>query len=237
MRSAIDLAAERMVQGHPVARAVRLIWQDPVSRSFIQVGMLWELAANAFAFEYADGAQHERFRPLAEFPDKKKVYVTPHLPAFFANRVMSTHRRSYPEYVNWLGLAGLPTPMEVLARSGGVRSTDTFHVVEGFLPVNGQISGSFFASGVRHIPHAVDRLGDVRPGDRLELRRDEDNPVNEGALLLDILEGAPVGYVPDWLLSDLEGQEPDQFEVRVERLNLGAPSHFMLLCQLSGEVS
>lgn len=236
MQSGLELAHRTEVDGQHVARCLRLIWQDEDTRKFIQVGVLWELATPAYAFEYTDGAQHERFVPLPEFPDRQKLYVTPQLPAFFANRVMSSRRESYGDYVGWLGIADVPTPVEILARSGGGRSTDTFHVVEGFVPVNGQVSGRFFASGIRHLPGAQDRLEQLMPGDFLRLRQEPGNSVNSKAVLLDKDPGQPVGYVPDWLLADLYHLGLDHVGVRVERVNRDAPAHLRLLCGLSGEV-
>ena len=48
--------------------------------------------------------------------------------------------------------------MEILARTGGERATDTFHVVDAFEEVDGRCEGRFFISGIRHRdPSAVDR--------------------------------------------------------------------------------
>lgn len=236
MRSSVDLVTQAEIKGQRVERCLRLIWQDEETRQFIHVGVLWELLPLAFAFEYSDGARHPRFAPLPEFPDLERLYSTDRLPAFFANRVMSPHRRSFGAYADWLGVGDVPTPVEILARSGGRRSTDTFHVVEGFVPIHGRIEGSFFASGVRHIPGAKDRLLRMSSGDFLTLRREPSNPVNPLAVLLDAEPSQPVGYVPDWLLTDLKQLNLEQTSVRVERVNRDAPAHLQLLCRLSGEV-
>lgn len=236
MRSAIEMASSRSIQALSVTRHLRLIWQDQVTRQFMQVAALWELSGGTFAFEYAPDARHERFAPLAEFPQLDQLYMIDHLPAFFANRTMSPNRRSFAEYCDWLGIDDVPTPIEILARSGGGRSTDTFHVAEGFAPINGRIHGSFFASGVRHVAGAQERLQQLHLGDSLRVRREPDNPANELALLLDAAPGEPIGYVPDWLLGDLQQLDLDSIQVTVERLNLAAPAHLQLMCTLVAAV-
>lgn len=236
MRAALEMAASTSVQTMAVTRHLRLIWQDEVTRGFVQVGALWELAGGAFAFEYTPHAHHERFVALPEFPRLEDLYVTDRLPAFFANRAMSSNRRSYATYCAWLGLDDIPSPVEILARSGGGRSTDTFHIVEGFAPVNGRINGSFFASGVRHIDGAHNRIQQLAPGHPLAVRREVDNPVNHLALLLDSSPGKPVGYIPDWLVGDLNRLDLGNISVKAERLNPQAPPHLQLMCRLVASI-
>ena len=77
------------------------------------------------------------FVPLLEYPDPESAYVSNELPAFFANRVLSAARPNCARYLDWLGVDALDdqdVPFEVLARTGGGRATDTFHVVD--LPIS-----------------------------------------------------------------------------------------------------
>ena len=114
-------------------RRLFLIWQNPDTRKFTRVGLLSELVDGRYVFHYtADAEAADGFHPLAQFPDVTRTYVSNALPAFFVNRLMSKKRQSYPDYLNAIGIdaPGLDTPMELLARTGGPRNTDTFHLVE-----------------------------------------------------------------------------------------------------------
>lgn len=212
---------------------LRLIWQDAQTRKFIQVGELAQLDDDSFSFAYTQGALHPQFVPLAEFPDLNTVYHSNDLPAFFRNRVMSAHRDTYAQYCGWLGLADAVTPMEVLARTGGGRATDTFHVVGSFRPSGGLVTGRFFASGIRYVQHADEQLKHLHVGQGLQLRHQPDNPVNDRALLIDAARDRPVGWVPDWLVDDVHDLlSQTEVVVEVEKVNLRAPSHLKLLCML-----
>lgn len=156
------------------------------------------------------------------FPDPARTYSFTGLPAFFLNRVMSPRRASYPTCCHWLGLSEFPTPVEFLARSGGGRATDTFHVVDGFIPVNGRVEGHFLASGVRCV-EGNGSLSRLAPGDRLRLIPEPDNTVDSEAVLLTDAGEDPVGYVPDWLLGDVHGWGLPNTAVRVAQANAGAP--------------
>lgn len=220
-------------------RSLLLIWQHPVSRRFSKVARLVAVDDH-FRFEYIDGARDPEFEPLHSFPDLGRVYVTPHLPAFFKNRVMSRKRSSYGQYATWLGLnPAVDAPFEVLARTGGGRATDTFHVVEEpNLDVGHRTVIHFFASGLSHIEGALGRLLLVKPGDRLMVRREHDNPVNGRALLIDATADEAVGWVPDWLLDDVHRLVASgDFELRAEQVNFDAPWHLKLLCRLEGSCS
>ena len=214
---------------------LRLVWQNPSTRQFIEVGTLDSLGdQNEYVFQYSDAARAAGFVPLVEFPDLKATYTSSTLPAFFANRVMSTRRRSYRDYLAWLGLSDVPTPMEVLARSGGGRATDTFHVVDSFAEVAGRRQGRFFASGLSHVDGVGERLLRLRPGQPLYLEDEPGNPVNRLAIRLSVDADEPVGWVPDWLVDDVHSMRDTQLSVTVsvDQVNVEAPDHLKLLCLL-----
>ncbi|WP_316669214.1 hypothetical protein [uncultured Propionibacterium sp.] len=216
-------------------RSLRIIWQDEASRRFIHVATLDQVESDTFVFHYEEGARHENFEPLAEFPKLERTYSVNRLPAFFSNRVMSPRRASYPTYCGWLGLSEITTPVEILARNGGGRVTDTFHVVDGFEPVAGHVEGHFLASGVRYFENnrSLSRIG---KGDRLRLVPEPDNAANPGAVLLGDAHGAPVGYVPDWLLGDVRGWGLPNTAVHVGQVNTEAPAHLRLLCRIEANL-
>lgn len=233
----MSLRHKLSVDSHSVdqPRTLLLIWQDPASRKFVRVGSLQHLDGGSYVFQYSSDVESlEGFSPLSEFPELSGVYASESLPAFFANRVMSQERPSYALYRTWLGLEeGTDTPFEVLARTGGGRATDTFHVVD--MPSRGASAlARFFVSGVRY-QEAASRLIEVmKEGDRLCLRPEPDNPVNANAILVDAEQGEPVGWIPDWLLSDLPNDivDPTRFALFVERVNPDAPDHLKLLVRI-----
>lgn len=206
------------------------------SRRFIHVATLDQIEADSFAFRYEEGARHDDFVLLAEFPDPARTYSFTGLPAFFLNRVMSPRRASYPTCCHWLGLSEFPTPVEFLARSGGGRATDTFHVVDGLIPVNGRVEGHFLASGVRCV-EGNGSLSRLAPGDRLRLLPEPDNTVDSEAVLLTDAGEDPVGYVPDRLLGDVHGWGLPNTAVRVAQANAEAPAHLRLLCRIEAHPS
>lgn len=232
MRSALKSSPTAKAAPQSVSM-LRLVWQDVDSRRFIEVGRLSQLADGAFSFQYTEGADHPRFQCLAEFPDRHCIYQSNALPAFFGNRVMSSQRESYGQYCSWLGLSDVVAPMEILARTGGGRATDTFHVVDSFLPSEGVHRGRFFASGIRHLKGADERLRALVPGQELMLRPQPENPVNELAILLDADAGKPVGWVPDWLVGEVHALlDAGVVHVRVAQVNRDAPPHLRLMCTL-----
>ncbi len=214
-------------------RSLLLVWQHPTTRKFSKVGRLAAIS-DGYRFEYLAGANDVAFEPLHSFPDLNRVYVTPGLPAFFQNRVMSRKRASYEQYASWLGLDPLEDePIEVLARTGGGRATDTFHIVEEPDLSGGTATIRFFASGLSHVDGGLGRLLNVQAGDRLEVRPEPTNPANPRALLIDADHDEPVGWIPDWLLDEVhELMKSADFELRVERVNFEAPWHLKLLCRL-----
>lgn len=209
-------------------RCLRLIWQNPSTRLFSEVGFLEELGTGTYTFRYAETLPSE-FIPLTEFPNTEQHYVSRQLPAFFANRVMSTHRQSYDDYLSWLGL-DVTMPMEILARTGGSRVTDTFHVVDSFHDG----CGMFFASGLSYIPDAERLLQDLETGQELLLCDEPDNPINKMAIQLVREKSAQLGWVPDWLVHDIHDwrEYGSQVQVFVSQVNSIAPNHLKLLCQL-----
>lgn len=229
-------------RGPTVAPRLFLVWQDPETRSFEPVGALVREAEGSFVFRYLRRAERlETFHPLASFPRLDRVYRFTDLPPFFENRVMSPRRPDYPAHVRALSLGVEDaTPFELLARTGGSRATDTFHVVaEPTANSAGWVRTLFLASGVRHVPGATDRIARLRPGDLLHLRAEPDNEANPRALLIDAEAEQAVGYVPDWMLEiihTLTEADPDH-RLTVELANgPDIPPHLRLLCRLEARL-
>ncbi len=220
-------------------RSLLLVWQSPATRRFVKVGRLDLLAGGRFAFHYvSDDAEDAEFFQLDDYPDRDRVYISNKLPAFFANRVMSAERPSYPKYLEWLGidqsLETVSLPVEVLARTGGSRVTDTFHILDVPTQLDDHFTSRFFVSGISHTAEAEDVLRTVSSGSGLALRRDSDNPGNPRAVLINTVDGRKIGYVPDWLCTDIDQLLVDGWELSAvaERVNLDAPDHVKVLCRV-----
>ena len=192
------------------------------------------------AFSYLPGAAADPdFFPLEEFPDLSRSYVSNGLPGFFANRVMSTHRASYPSYRSWLGLAadGADTPIEVLARTGGPRATDTFHVVDVPGITDGRFESRFFVSGIRHVEGSAARLASLSRGSELGLRPEPDNRVNPTRCSSTCVEvrlsgGCRTGSSTN---SERSMHKGNRLRCFVEQVNPDAPAHLRLLVRLESE--
>jgi hypothetical protein len=213
-----------------------LVWQNPASHRFVKVGQLDALPHGRFAFQYLASAWSDpEFNPLLEFPERDVAYISDEIPAFFANRILSSDRPHYAQYLEWLGVEGFgvdDVPFEVLARTGGSRATDTFHVVDLPLDSEQAFRSRFFVSGIRHQVNADAVVRNLRQGGELRLHLDEDNAVNPKAVLIDTTDGQTVGYVPDWLCADVHARIKDNwaFSAVAERVNPDAPPHLRVLC-------
>src|ERR1035437_8026293 len=109
-------------------------------------------------------------------------------------------RPEYRDYLQWLGLDESETDdLEVLARSGGIRATDSLEIFPRPEPNSeNAYEGYFFSHGLRHLTREnVIRAKSLRPGDRLYLTRDIQNEYDPNALLIRTDNPlAFVGYCP-----------------------------------------
>lgn len=225
-----DLASSR--------RTLLLVWQDPSSGRFVKVGQIDALPGPRLAFHYLESAwEAPNFVPLVEYPERNVVYISNEIPAFFANRILSADRPGYGHYLEWLGIAGLDEddiPFEVLARTGGSRATDTFHVVDAPTHDESRLTSRFFVSGIRHTDDVDAVLAALGSGDQLSLVLESENPKNPKAVLIDTINGRKIGYVPDWLCGDVHDRIRDGWQVTAvaERVNPDAPAHVRVLCRV-----
>lgn len=226
----VDLSTSR--------RALVLVWQNPDTRRFAKVGQIDALPGGRFAFHYlSEAATEPGFVALDEFPESDRIYVSDEIPAFFANRILSTERRGYEKYLSWLGIADLTeseVPFEVLARTGGGRATDTFHVLDLPTANDARFESRFFVSGIRHVPSAESALSSIHDGSTLVLELEETNAANPKAVVVDTVDGSKIGYVPDWLCGDVHAliKRGWKLSAVAERVNLDAPAHVRVLCHL-----
>lgn len=208
--------------GHDVRRFM-VVWQDPESRLFHNVGTLTADSAGEFRFTYEPAAGNlDSFRPFAAFPSFDRIYRSERLFPFFVNRVMSPRRPDFDEYLDALGLTPEQAdPIELLARSGGTRATDTVHVVAEPARQGDMEVTRFLVSGCRYVAGAAERIEQLEAGQQLAIRPESDNPQDERALLLDAASGEAIGWIPRYLLDYVhkhlsQGEDP---RVYVERVN------------------
>lgn len=219
-------------------------WQHEASRQLHAVAQLVvsdREAGYLYEFAYLRGAVDARrlgFRPFVAFRDMDRRYVSrDEMFAFFKNRVLPSTRPDYLEYVESLGLTPeTANAVDLLGRSAGRRQTDRIETVlapERDL-VTGLYTTHFLLRGVRHVDGGEDAVAGARPDDSLSLSLEPNNPRNPRARKV-AYAGSPVGYVPDYLVDDLDELERRgaQPTLTVVRLNpRPAPSHHRLLVRL-----
>lgn len=224
-----------------MALKLYLVWIDPYSRRCLPVGQL-SRDQDDFRFVYTKGAQASKgFVPFGRMKDLHAVYVAKELFPLFANRLLSRSRPEYRDFLTWLALdPGDDDALALLAKSGGARATDALQVFPCPEPTaENTFVGEFFSHGIRHLPPAArDRIKDLRPGERLFLTQDLQNPSDQRALLM--RTGDPlwvVGYCPRFYSAEfsrlLELAGPDKVEVAVSGVNPDAPLQFRLRCRLT----
>ncbi|MGH7833049.1 MAG: HIRAN domain-containing protein [Candidatus Binatia bacterium] len=223
-------------------KVLYLAWQEPESRQWLPVGKL-SAEDGFYRFVYTKGAKFSKnFIPLGFMQDLHGVYKSHDLFPLFANRLISKKRPEYKDFLRWLDLReDEADPLVLLARTEGVRGTDSLTVFP--CPERGpggKYVVHFFSHGLRYLPdEARLRISKLRPGDRLYLMPDPQNPSDGCALALRTDDPATiVGYCPRYIASDfleILGNDPDTVEVRVKRVNADAPIQLRLLCTLTAD--
>jgi hypothetical protein len=217
-------------------KALYIAWQDPQTRLWHTVGRL-SRENNVYRFAYTQGAlASPRFKYLGRMRDLHQSYLSRDLFPLFSNRILDRSRPEYPDYVRWLAIAPAEQydPMRLLARSGGKRATDELCVYpHSEINARGEIELFFLSHGLRYLdPSALQHIDKLQSGDRLTLRRENDNAYDRFALLLETEEPVTVGYCPRYLSRDLcRVMEKTSVQLTVERVNRDAPIQFRLLCR------
>jgi hypothetical protein len=220
-----------------------LAWQDPFSRDWFVIGKL-TFDGDVYQFVYTQGVEKARnkrnFTPLSSFPSYK-TYTSTHLFPVFANRLMSRSRPDYSSFIERLNLSDRENdPIEILARSGGERQTDTLAVFP--LPEvdeQGKYNLYFSAHGLRHLPSsAIEKIEQLKPQHKLWLAHEFQNPYDPQALTLNTKDHHIVGYCPRYLSAEIFEvlRHNSRLEVQVERVNQRpTPLQRRLLCKMSAD--
>ncbi len=101
--------------------------------------------------------------------DMGVVCLSNELFPLFSNRLLPKSRPEYRDYLKWLGLDENKTDeMEMLARSGGQRATDTLEIVPCPEPsANNSYEVYFFSHGLRHLSEKdQERAAILKVGER-----------------------------------------------------------------------
>jgi hypothetical protein len=227
---------------HPV---LFVSWRSRQNRSIYPVGRLIYLETKGlYEFVYiakAQEAARQGFLPFLEFPDLTCLYLSQKLYPLFANRVLSTNRPEFGEYIEALGLsAETANPMLILARTGGRRETDQIEMFP--LPFPARETGSYVTHcllrAIQYMqPGVEDRIARLAPNEPLFLLWDVQNEVDPSAIAVRTKDCALLGYLPAYLTRDVWklNSSCSTCHVFVERVNLPpAGIHQRLLCRIEG---
>lgn len=220
-----------------------LAWQNPENRYWFPIGLL-TFDGEYYYFSYTNGvkkAQDEsNFKLLHSFPEVEKIYKSKTIFPLFANRLMPSSRPDYPNYLNWLNITDNESNlMNILARSGGQKVTDTFEVFPSpEKNKQGNFELKFFIHGLRYMPQcSQDYIANLKTNESLFLVKDCQNKYDNNALLLRTENRHNLGYCPRYLTKDIINLleiNPQSVQVVVEKINLPpAPIQLRLLCSLT----
>lgn len=234
-------------------KSLFLAWQAPKdsrrSSAWFPIGRLdaesVDSEVTSCRFRYTGGAKRAQqevgFEPLLAFPEFTEDYRSEKLFPLFHNRVLSSKRADFPEYIDWLGLSRAEAdPISILSVSGGTRVTDnlqTFPKVE--VGADGSFQLRFFAHGLRHLTEASrERARKLMPGEKLRIMVEVNNPATRVAVTLHSEDYVMVGWAPRYLVGDLVTCIPQapEIEATVVKVNhLHAPLNQSILVEYSGK--
>lgn len=223
-----------------------LAWQAP-TREWFPVGRLMADPANdRYQFDYIHGALRAQrdagFSPMLAFPDFNQQYCASELFPLFKNRILSSGRKDFADYLRSLDLdPDNPDMLEVLAVTGGERQTDSFEV---FPKINKDADGSFksrfFLHGSRHVnPAGQARAQAMVEGEALRVAIEVNNPATQIAILLYTQDYLPLGWSPRYLVADLLNamSESPQLNASVIKVNSAStPVNRRYLIELTGKL-
>jgi hypothetical protein len=227
----------------PSDRRLIVTWKSDASKAILPVAeLIIRGAPPRYRFGYLEGvreAQRSGFQPFLAFPHLDARYESEELFPFFTNRVLPTTRPDYLESLTAVGLGVQDASVaEVLGRTNGLRATDRIETI--LVPVPdalGRYRTHFFLRGVCYSPGAEEIIAQLDPNEPLTLVVDASNDYNARARQVQA-RGRRLGYVPDYLVDDLDALESAGAvpEVFGERANLPPqPAHYRLLYRIECE--
>ncbi len=226
------------------ATSIYIAWQAPDTRDWHVVGNLQE-RNSGYVFKYTKGAlKSTKFTRFSGMNDLRETYVSEELFPLFKNRLLSPKRPEYPQFIKWLGLNDEDVnPIDILARSGGLRSTDQLQIFKR-IDVNssGEFEQFFFLHGLSYLNStANERVSELQPGQVLRLCLDGQNEYDSDAVFARADKPAEiVGYCPRYFAHDIKNMlsdDPKSVTLTVEKFSKEAPHNYRLLCKFSGKLS
>lgn len=206
-----------------------LAWQDKKpSCAWFPVGQLdADVEHSLYRFRYIKGvrkAMKEGFTPLLDFPELKGDYRSSELFPLFRNRVMNPTRPDFSDYLQSLDLPEKANPIEILARNGGTRVTDTYEVFPKLTKhEDGSFTSRFFLHGWRNInEEAKTRLSELTEEEELYVTLELTNPATRLAVQIQTTDYHMIGWAPRYLVHDLARAMTDskgRYEAKVARMN------------------
>jgi hypothetical protein len=236
-------------------KSLYLAWQAPAnserSKAWFPVGRLDAdlngAEVSSCRFRYTGGAKRAQqevgFEPLISFPEFNQDYHSGKLFPLFNNRVLSSKRADFEEFIDWLGLTREEAdPISILSVSGGLRVTDklqTFPKVETDDEGNFQLR--FFAHGLRYLNKgAQEKATQLQAGEKLRIMVEVNNPATRLAVTLHSDDYTMIGWAPRYLVEDLVRGIPNapEIEATVVKVNHGhAPLNQSILVEYAGKAS
>lgn len=225
---------------------VFIAWRSggPTNGHWGPVGRL-EHGPSGYRFVYTRGARTiEGFGGLTGMPDLNAVYESQDLFPVFANRILGKSRPEYQAFLTWGGFDpdNPPEPLALLSVTEGRRQTDTLEVFPCPQPdAQGCFLTKFFLHGVRWMhPAARERINQLRADETLGLMLDVSNQHDPNAVAVRTsatMDRVMIGYVPRYLAREVSTLcatcHPDFIDLRVVRVNAGAPLQQRVLCRMN----
>lgn len=225
------------------SNSVYVAWQAPDTRDWHVVGNLQE-RNSGYVFRYTRGAlKSPKFTKFSGMTDVYETYVSEELFPLFKNRLLSPRRPEYPQFIKWLGLErDNVSPIDILARSGGLRSTDQLQIFRKIeVDSEGGLEYFFFLHGLSYLNSMADnRVSGLKHRQVLRLCLDVQNEYDSEAVVVRT-DGPPeiIGYCPRYLSNDIREMlmnDPKSVTLTVEKISDDAPHNYRLLCKLSGNL-
>jgi hypothetical protein len=232
-----------------------LAWQDKRlrgeqvdgTRAWFPIGRLdADPADSHYRFAYTRGVLQAKekagFQPLDAFPKFETLYESAELFPLFQNRLISTKREDYNEYLMRLDLSPeRADPFEILAISGGGKQTDNLEVFPKIQTRrDGSFSCKFFLHGWRHVnTPSQERLSALQSGEPLQVSVELNNPATGSAVQLQTANDYfMLGWAPRYLMRDVLqaiAGGPGNVSAHVVRINPPpAPHNQRVLVELKG---
>lgn len=195
-----------------------------------------------YRFFYTQGAKRPGFRPFDHMEAFDRVYESDELFPVFANRLLSTSRPEYEEFLKWGGFDQNhhPDPIVILGLTEGRRQTDAIEVFPCPKPDDsGCYFIKFFLHGIRWLgvqeEHRISRL---RNGETLKVMFDVQNEHDPDAVAVRTEDDRMlIGYFPRYLAIDVKGLwnscASEFLHLTVDRHNPDAPLQNRVLCRMT----